>query len=213
MTTSSSTGLPSTPEDDAGVEGNTRLTSATAVVLLVMLAVEGYTVLDVRGLITLHVFLGIMLVGPVVLKIGSTLYRFVRYYTGHQAYVRKGPPHPVLRVLGPFVTLTSLALLGTGIGLLAVDPGKDSLLLTAHKVSFFLWFAVMAVHVLGHLKEAFVESWLEVRQFSSHQALRLVVVAVSLAVGVGLGAALLPSASSWTSRPHDSQQDGHHRDR
>ena len=53
---------------DAGVEGNTRLTSATGLVLLVMLAVEGYTILDVRGLITVHVFVGVMLVGPVLLK-------------------------------------------------------------------------------------------------------------------------------------------------
>ncbi len=54
---------------DSGVEGNSRLTSATGIVLLVMLAVEGYTILNVRGLITLHIFLGIMLVGPVLLKI------------------------------------------------------------------------------------------------------------------------------------------------
>lgn len=54
--------------DGAGVEGNTLLTSSTGVVLLVMLVVEGYTVLDVRGMITLHVFVGVMLIGPVLLR-------------------------------------------------------------------------------------------------------------------------------------------------
>ncbi len=86
---------------DAGVEGNARLTSVVGMSLLAMLAVEGYTVLDVRGMITLHIFLGIMLVGPILLKTATTMYRFVRYYQGKPAYVRKGPPHIVLRVLGP----------------------------------------------------------------------------------------------------------------
>lgn len=103
--------------DGAGVEGNTLLTSSTGVVLLVMLVVEGYTVLDVRGMITLHVFLGVMLIGPVLLKVASTLYRFIRYYVGEQSYIRKGPPHVVLRMIGPLVTLTSLGLLGTGVAL------------------------------------------------------------------------------------------------
>jgi hypothetical protein len=139
--------------------------------------------------------------------VASTLYRFARYYTGDDAYVRKGPPHIVLRVLGPFVTLTSLALLGTGLGLLAVKPGRDGLLLTAHKASFILWFAVMAIHVLGHLKESVVTAWAEVRQFSSRQAIRLGLLFVALAIGVGLAAALMPTATAWTHRPHVSQED------
>jgi len=38
-----------------GVEGNSRLTSATALVLLILLAIEGVTVLRVRSLLTPHV--------------------------------------------------------------------------------------------------------------------------------------------------------------
>src|SRR5450759_4484295 len=57
---------------DAGVEGNARLTSTTGMVLLALLAIEGLTILSVRSLITLHVFLGILLIGPVLLKTGST---------------------------------------------------------------------------------------------------------------------------------------------
>lgn len=36
---------------------------------------------------------------------------------GEQGYIRKGPPHVVLRMIGPLVTLTSLGLLGTGVAL------------------------------------------------------------------------------------------------
>jgi hypothetical protein len=181
---------------DGGVEGNNRLTSATGMVLLVMLAVEGYTILDVRGLITLHIFLGVMLVGPVLLKVAATLYRFGRYYTGASAYVRKGPPHVVLRVLGPVVTLSTLAVLGTGIGLIFVN--SRGLLLLAHKASFIVWFAVMTVHVLGHLQHAASSSWLELRRSSAKTRMRFAAVVLAVALGVGGAAALMPSASHWT---------------
>ena len=113
-------GIPERAADDDGVTGNTRLTSATGLVLLILLAVEGVTILSVRQMITLHVFVGIMLLGPVLLKTGSTVYRFARYYSGAPTYQKKGPPHPLLRVLGPFVILSSLALLGSGIALIVV---------------------------------------------------------------------------------------------
>ena len=183
---------------DSGVEGNSRLTSATGIVLLVMLAVEGYTILNVRGLITLHIFLGIMLVGPVLLKIASTLYRFIRYYSGDEKYVRKGPPHIVLQVLGPVVTVSSVAVLGTGIGLIFARSGGT--LLLAHKASFFVWVAAMTIHVLGHLREAFVSSWRELRTSSARRRLRVTALVLAIAVGVGGGAVLLPSASYWTQR-------------
>jgi hypothetical protein len=202
METSISPAAPSSARDraDAGVEGNGRLTSVTGLVLLVMLAVEGYTILDVRGLITLHIVLGIMLVGPVLLKVASTLYRFARYYGRRPAYVRRGPPHIVLRVLGPLVTISSLAVLGTGLGLIWVH-GDGGLLLTAHKASFIVWVAVMTIHVLGHVQEAATSTWRELRHRTAGRRWRLVAVALALIVGIGGASALLPSASHWTHRP------------
>ena len=73
-------------------EGNERLTVMTGAVLLILLAVECYTILRIGRLLTLHVFLGMLLLGPVTLKGGSDLYRFARYYTGSGPYRRKGPP-------------------------------------------------------------------------------------------------------------------------
>ncbi|MGH9114660.1 MAG: hypothetical protein ACRDWW_02405 [Acidimicrobiales bacterium] len=67
---------------DQGVESNSRLTASNAVVLLVLLAAEGATLLSVRSLLTPHVVIGMVLVPPVLLKIGSTGWRFVRYYRG-----------------------------------------------------------------------------------------------------------------------------------
>lgn len=83
-----------------GAAGNERLTALTGMVLLVLLAVEGVTILSVQRLLTVHFFVGMLLIGPVVLKICSVSCRFVRYYTGAASYRRKGPPAPLLRLLG-----------------------------------------------------------------------------------------------------------------
>ncbi|MGH3274127.1 MAG: hypothetical protein ACRDNZ_07355 [Streptosporangiaceae bacterium] len=136
-------------ESDAGAAGNERLTALTGAVLLVGFAAEGVTLLALGRLLTLHFFLGMMLIGPVALKICSTCYRFIRYYARARPYVRRGPPAPLLRALGPLVIITSVTVLGTGI-MLAVTGPRPGPWLLLHKASFVLWFAVMAVHVLAY---------------------------------------------------------------
>lgn len=136
-----------------GPEGNERLTAATGAVLLVLFAVEGVTIPLLGQLLTLHFFVGLLLIGPVCLKIGSTGYRFYRYYTGSSPYRRKGPPAPLLRVLGPLVVLTSVTVLGTGVALGLLGPrgsGSDTVLML-HRASFLGWLAVMTVHVLAYV--------------------------------------------------------------
>jgi hypothetical protein len=200
-----------TARTDPGVEGNSRLTSVTGLLLIGLLAVEGLTILSIRGLITWHIFIGIVLIGPVLLKTATTVYRFTRYYTGRPAYVQKGPPHIILRVVGPLVVLTSLIVLGTGLGLLGVHRGQGGLLLLAHKASFILWAGFMTIHVLGHVREAAVASWQEVHPQPGDPAarrrlVRAAAVAASLAIGIGAAAAITPSATAWTS--HHIRHDG-----
>jgi hypothetical protein len=121
----------------------------TGAILLIGFAVEGFTVLEIHRLLVLHFIVGFLLIGPVLLKIASTGYRFVRYYTRSAPYLRKGPPSPVLRVLGPLVILTSVAVLGTGVILAVVGPGNGQWLFL-HKASFILWFGVMTIHVVNY---------------------------------------------------------------
>jgi hypothetical protein len=201
-------GTPDPAADDDGVAGNTRLTSATGMVLLILLAVEGVTILSIRQMITLHVFVGIMLLGPVLLKTGSTVYRFVRYYSGSPTYQKKGPPHPLLRVLGPFVILSSLALLASGIALIVVGTQGSDWLLVVHQTCFWVWVAVMAVHLVGHLWESVVTAWTEIRTALSGKAarqrrLRYIVIALALVLGTGTAMVLLPTAAPWTTRQVD----------
>lgn len=133
----------------SGPDGNEHLTAITGAVLLVGFAVEGATIVAIHRFLWLHFAVGFLLIGPVLLKICSTLYRFARYYTGSPAYVRKGPPAPVLRVLGPLVIVASAAVIGTGVALAVVGPGRANWLFL-HKASFVLWFGVMTVHVLAY---------------------------------------------------------------
>lgn len=138
------------PDSTGGVGGNERLTAWTGVILLIGFAVEGITVLRIGRLLTLHFFVGLLLIGPVILKVGSTGYRIARYYTGSAPYVRRGPPALYLRLLGPLVIAASLAVLGTGV-MLAVTGPQHGLWLFLHKACFVLWFGVMALHVLAHV--------------------------------------------------------------
>lgn len=130
-------------------EGNERLTAMTGAVLLVLLGAEGVTILRIHQMLGVHFFIGMLLTGPVLLKLGSTGYRFVRYYSGATEYVRKGPPALLLRLLGPVVMLTSIGVIGSGVALALTGPGP-SIWLFVHKASFVLWFAAMTIHVVWY---------------------------------------------------------------
>jgi len=64
----------------------------TGAVLLVLFVAECLTLLSLGNLLTLHVFLGMLLIGPVSLKIGSTLWRFTRYYPARRPTCGGGRP-------------------------------------------------------------------------------------------------------------------------
>jgi hypothetical protein len=95
----------------------------TGAVLLIMLAAEGFTILRIGRLLTLHVFLGMLLLGPVTLKAASVICRFARHYTGTSPYRRRGPPAPLLRVLGPLILLLTACVFGSGVILAVAGPG------------------------------------------------------------------------------------------
>lgn len=190
-----------------GVAGNSRLTGGAAVLLLVLLALEGATIPFIGSLIAPHIFIGLLLVPPVLLKLATTGWRFARYYLGAHAYRRKGPPHPLLRLLAPGVVLTTLALFGSGIALLLVGPGGAFIgpLMLLHKASFIAWFGLMAVHVLGHLVELPRLALADWRRAGGREArlagagMRVSLLAGSLAAGLLLALATISLAGPWLS--------------
>jgi hypothetical protein len=145
---------PSLPAQRSGAaEGNERLTAMTGAVLLILLGVECYTILRIGHLLTLHVFLGMLLLGPVTLKAASVIYRFARYYTGTEPYRRKGLPAPLLRLIGPIIVLLTVCVFGSGIMLAVTGPsyGPPSGWLVMHRISFLAWIFFIAIHTLAHV--------------------------------------------------------------
>ncbi len=134
-----------------GTDGNERLTAAAGAVLLVLLALIGVTILRIGQLLSVHLFVGMLLIPPVLLKLSSTGYRFVRYYTRSPRYREEGPPDWPLRIIAPMVVLSTLVVFVSGVVLLFVGPSARATWFPIHKDSFFVWVAFMAVHVLGHL--------------------------------------------------------------
>jgi hypothetical protein len=186
---------------DKGVESNARLTGGTAAVLVVLLAAEGVTILRIHSLLTPHVVIGMLLVPPVLLKIGSTGWRFVRYYRGAAAYRRKGPPPWALRLLGPVVVVLTVVLFASGILLVLDRHGIGNHLALIHKASFVLWFGAMTVHVLGHLLETARLAPLDwahrTRRDVAGASARQWALVISLVIGVLLGVMMLAPAHHY----------------
>lgn len=185
-----------------GVAANARLTGGAAAMLLVLLAIEGATIPLIGSLRGPHIFIGMLLIPPVLLKLGSTGFRFARYYSGEPPYRRKGPPPLPMRLLAPGVVLTTLVLFVTGVLLLIDGPGNHTLKFL-HKASFILWFALMAAHVLGHLFEVPKLALPDWRRSGGREAalagsgLRLTLLATSLLAGLALALATYHLAGPW----------------
>src|SRR5947208_401433 len=165
-----------------GSAGNEQLTLALAALLLVLLAVEGATILQIGPLLTVHAFVGMLLIPVVVLKVASTGWRLVRYYRGGEEYVLRGPPHVALRVLvAPVLLLTTVIVFATGVALLALGQTHGTLV-GLHKASFVVWLGAAALHVLAHLLPL-PRLW---RLRPPGLALRAALVAASVIAGAAL---------------------------
>ena len=183
-----------------GAEGNEILTSAAAVVLVVLLVAEGITIVHMRGLLSAHMFIGLVLIPPVIVKLGSTGYRMVSYYAGARAYRVKGAPLLPLRLMAPVLVTSTLAVLASGVALL-VAGHKSSTALTIHKLSFILFGVVFAVHFLAYVPRvvrSLRADWGAARRRSVPGAgARAMLVAASVGGGVALALPLLPTIHAY----------------
>jgi hypothetical protein len=176
-----------------GSPGNARLTALAGAALIVLLAVEGATIPFLGALLSVHIFVGMLLLGPVALKLASTGYRFARYYTGAREYAEHGPPAPLMRALvAPVLVLSTVTLFSTGV-LLLVSPHRGAVL-GLHKASFVVWFGACAIHVLVYAART-------VRQLAPGpergRLVRIGLVALSVAAGAALAVATYHLAGPW----------------
>lgn len=192
-----------------GTSGNELLTSVTGATLIVLLAVIGVTILNVRSLLWVHLFVGLVLIGPLVLKMGSTGYRFVRYYTRDPAYVRKGAPPTPLRLIAPIVVITTVIVMASGVALLIGGPTSRATFLPIHKISFIVWVVFTSVHVLGHLPElarAMREEYgapaARLGELQRGRAGRSLALASALTLGAVTAVLCVPAFAAWLNAPH-----------
>ena len=178
-----------------------RTTGLTAAVLLVLLAAEGATLLQVHAWITPHVVIGMVLVPFVLLKMGTTIWRMVSYYRGPGPYRDRGAPPILLRLLGHVVVLLTLLVFASGIALLLVPHSVQDAVFFVHKASFVLWFGAMTIHVLGHILEtsrlAPADLVTRTRRQVRGAGARLWAQAVCLVAGVLLAALMAPTIGPW----------------
>jgi hypothetical protein len=199
-----------------GTTGNERLTGATGGVLLVLLAIIGVTIVALGQLLWLHLFVGVLLIGPLALKLASTGFRFLRYYTSNPRYLRKGPPALALRMIAPLVVLTTLVVFASGVALLFAGPSSRGTLLPIHKLSFIAWVAFMAVHVLAHLPTVLSSlnaDYVHVQPIrrdgaagwtndAGGHAGRVMSLASALVLGLVLAILVIPQFAPWLSAHH-----------
>jgi hypothetical protein len=201
---SASDGAPSDRLKSGGTLGNERLTAATGILLVVLLAVIGVTLLRLRSLISVHLFIGLVLIPPVALKMASTGYRFTRYYTADRVYRERGAPPLVLRLIAPIVIASSIAVLATGVALLFVGPDSAGILRALHKASFIVWVAFTSLHVLGHLpdlQKTFLTrrgDRFEYNHLAAGRTGRIISIAGALIAGVVMAIVLIPHYGAWS---------------
>jgi hypothetical protein len=207
--------VPSTPHPDAatraarsersarrglgGTQGNELLTSATAAVLIALVAAEGVTLLDLRSLVDEHMLIGLMLIPPLLLKLVG--YRLVRYYARTPRYVAKGPPRLALRLLAPLLVAATIALLTSGVLMLA-DGHRSRALLQLHQLSAIAWASVFAVHLAAYAPRVAGSLWAALRATRGSAVpgggARGLLVTAAAGSGVTLAVALLPAIRAWS---------------
>ena len=176
--------------------GNEQLTALAGILLVLFLAAEAATLLDLNALLTVHAFIGMFLLPIVALKMGSTGWRMTRYYLGREEYVRRGPPAFPLRVfVAPVMVASTIVLFATGVYLLAVHEVQGTAV-GLHKASFVVWLVATSIHVLTRL----VPTSRALRAAYPGLALRLGLVAATLAAGAVVAVSTLPGADHLQDR-------------
>lgn len=194
-----------------GPAGNARLTAWLGLVLLLLSVAELATLLSIHQLISWHIVIGVLLVPTALAKTASTGWRIFRFYIGAPAYRQAGPPPLLLRLLGPLVVLTTLAVLGSGLALIALGPnatfgpwltvvGHQINPLTVHQACFLAWGVTTGLHVVARTVPA-ARLVTVARQSGGHVAggpPRALTVLTALVVSALAAAVVLGLSSPWS---------------
>jgi hypothetical protein len=192
--------------DKGPTEGNHRLTALTGSLLAPLLGLVFLTGLLMDALWHIHYAVGFVLIPVVVLKLGSTGYRVVRYYSGDLIYRTAGPPAMLSRLLAPLMVVSVVVALGTGVALF-VQHTRGGTLSALHTDAALSSAFLVGIHILTYALDALATLGRELRaRFSRPASLRMVAALAALALGIVI-ALVTYSSGTWPARPYD-RQDG-----
>jgi hypothetical protein len=192
--------------DQLNPDGNERLTAAVGLVLVVLTLVELATLLFGLGqFLSLHVFVGFVLIPPVLLKLASTGWRFTRYYTRADAYRLKGAPQAVMRMLAPLLVAATVVLFASGVAIGLLHGHSLSIARQLHGPASVVWMILVGVHVLVYLKRALISSKEDITASSRASVrgatARLYLLAGAIVAGIVVAVATLPADHRWLHLP------------
>lgn len=104
-----------------------------------------------------------------------------------------------MRMLGPVVIASTLALFGSGVAMLVLGP-SDGWVVSLHEASFVVWLAAVALHVLGHVLRVPGLASADYRGPRARRPgslLRQSAVALALVAGLVVAAATIQYAAPW----------------
>ena len=181
----------------AAVVGNERLTGLAGAVLLPLVLVVIVTAANAHALLPIHIFVGFLLIGPLAVMVGSTGYRFARYYANSPAFVRRGKPLLALRVLGPVLLVTTGMVVATGIALLLTGPS----VLVLHVFSALFWLPTIVIHAAAHapqIPRLIADDWTHHGPgFPTGRERRLGLVFAAVVLGAIAAVAIQPLAATF----------------
>jgi hypothetical protein len=201
-----------------GPAGNAQLTAWLGVLLLVLIAAELITLINVDGLISWHIVIGVLLVPPALVKTATTGWRILRFYSGNRPYRSAGPPPIILRLLGPLVVAATLAVLGSGLALISLGRrstshvfvtilGQQVSALTVHQATFIIWGTVTGLHIIGRIVPALRlsvarEGPMRIPGFGH----RAGVFASTMVVAAVASILVLTASGPWTHHDHSARR-------
>lgn len=187
--------------------GNARLTAAVGLLVTVPVLVEVASVLlGVHTFMSVHVFVGLVLIPIVVLKLGTTGWRFVRYYARNRAYVEEGPPQIAMRLLAPLFVLATVVLFGSGVAMGFLHGHGLEIARRLHGPASVVWLLLLGLHVLVYLGRAWRHTMGDVRPAARSlvrgRVSRACVVVAIVIAGLALAGATVPAQHRWIDLPH-----------
>lgn len=127
-------------------------------------------------------------------------YRFVRYYTGSSAYRENGPPKLLARATAPVLVVATVSLFASGVSLMVIGHGSSGVL-AVHVVSFVVWTAAIAAHLVVHapgVLRSLKQDWRTLmRRSVAGSAIRGMLLAAALGGGLALALAVLGLITGW----------------